>query len=166
MVHLSLCHVRMCWMQAGQYLQCGRNVTSTSGPRHLQRGRERRGTQPGNPVTRVMTPMWSSLEGGLLPVRKLRPILNLLQGHRVRTPRRGLRMLRQGCRRWQSISEPIVRILVIQTPSAPVHGLWALVSPGPIKLFIHIHGHIYVWLCLFRWNEDTTLETMDQVVVV
>ena len=60
-------------MQAQQLLQRGHNVTSANGPRHLQRGGGRRGTQSGNPVTQVMTPMWSSLEGGLLPIRKPRP---------------------------------------------------------------------------------------------
>ena len=97
-----------------------------------------RGTQSGNHVNGVMTPMWSNLEGALLPMSKQRPVLNMHQGHLVRTSRRGLRMFKQGCRCWQNISEPIVRYVVIRTPSALVHGLWALVSPGPIKLLIHI----------------------------
>ena len=44
----------------------------------------------------------------------------------------------------QSISKPIVKIVAILTPSALVHGLWAPVSPGPIKLFIHI----WTYICL------------------
>ena len=91
--------------------------------------------------------MWSNLEGALLPMRNHPSVLNPLQGHLVRTPRRGLRMFKQGCRRPQSISEPIVRYVVIRTPSALLYGLWALVSPGPIELFIHIWT--YVCLAVF-----------------
>ena len=47
-------------------------------PRHLQRGRERSGTQSGNPVTGVMTLMWSNLEGSLVPMRTHCPVLNPL----------------------------------------------------------------------------------------
>ena len=57
----------------------------------------------------------------------------------MRTPKRGLRMFKQGWKQWQSITEPIVRTVVIQTPGALVHGMSALVSPGPIKFFLHIY---------------------------
>ena len=68
-------------MQAPQLLQRGHNVTSACGPRNLPRGRGRgrKETQSGNPMTGVMTPMWSSLEGGLLPMRKHHAVLNPLK---------------------------------------------------------------------------------------
>ena len=101
---------------------------------------------PGIPG--IMTPMWCSLKGGLMSMRKLRPVFNLLQGHQMRTPRRGLRTFRQGCRQWQSVSEPIIKIVVIRSPSALVHGLWAPVPPSPITCsYKYMDIYMFVRVC-------------------